>query len=89
MKHWKADAQLAGTRSPKARAPHPRALNEFERWAKVDAFELPKAPKRRAERSGALAGLILVATACAGLCFMLYQVSGPRDTFAQAEGPID
>ena len=95
MKHWKAHPEAAATRPPKVRGPGVRARvsglgGELERWARVDAFEPSKSAARHADRSGALVGLIIVAAACAGLCFTLYQVSGgARDTFAEAEGPID
>ena len=88
MKHWKAQDEIASPALQKARGQRLRALNELERWARVDSFEAAKPPKRCAEMSGAVAGLLLVATACAGLCFMLYQVTGPRDTFVEGEGPV-
>jgi hypothetical protein len=94
VKHWKAQAELAAPRPLKARGPRLRARDsvlggELERWARVDSFEATKPPRRQAEWSGALAGLMLVAAACAGLCFMLYQVTGPTDSFAAGEGPVD
>ena len=94
MKHWKAETELAKLPPQKARGQRLRARDfglgrELERWAKVDSFELPKFPKRQAERSGALVGLLLVAAACTGLCAMLYQVTGPTDTFAEGDGPGD
>jgi len=89
VKHWKAELQLAEPALRKARGPRLRAPSAFERWARVDSLELPKSPRRQGDFSGAVAGLVLVATACVGLCFVLYQVTGPRDTFAETEGPID
>jgi hypothetical protein len=94
VKHWKAELQLAEPAPRKARRPRLRALDlgsawELERWARVDSMEAPKPPRRQGDFSGAVAGLVLVATACVGLCFVLYQVTGPRDTFAETEGPID
>jgi hypothetical protein len=88
VKHWKADAGLAQPPpKKKARGPRLGAPAVLDRWARVDSFEQPKAQRRGAEWSGAIAGLVLVATACVGLCFVLYQVTGPRDTFAEGEGP--
>jgi hypothetical protein len=92
VKHWNAQDEAAGPAAQATRKPRraiPRAGAEVDRWTRVDSFEAPKPQRRQADRSGALAGLVLVATACAGLCFMLYQVTGPRDTFASGEGPVD
>jgi hypothetical protein len=86
VKHWKAETEPVEPPPQAARRPQLRAL---ERWARVDSFEAPKAPSRQSELSGAVVGLVLVATACAGLCLMLYQVTGPRDTFVEGDGPID
>jgi hypothetical protein len=87
VKHRKAQAELAEAPPQAARRPELRAPGTLERWARVDSFEAPRAASRQSELSGAVVGLVLVATACAGLCLMLYQVTGPRDTFV--EGPID
>lgn len=89
MKHWNAQTEPAELPPRTARRPRLRAAAGLERWARVDSFEAPRSPRRQSELSGAVVGLVLVATACAGLCLMLYQVTGPRDTFVEAEGPID
>jgi ferric-dicitrate binding protein FerR (iron transport regulator) len=89
VKHWKAELQLAEPAPRKARRPRLRAPSAFERWARVDSLEPPKSPRRQGDFSGAVAGLVLVATACVGLCFVLYQVTGPRDTFAEADKAVD
>jgi hypothetical protein len=89
VKHWKAEGQVAELPPREARRTRLRAPAGIDRWARVDSFELPKFPQRQADLSGALVGLLLVATACAGLCFALYQVTGPTDTFAEGSGPRD
>lgn len=89
MKHWKTQAELAELRPEKARRRRLRAAGPTDRWARIDSFEQARPPRLQTDWSGALVGLALVAAACTGLCLMLYQVSGPRDTFADGEGPID
>lgn len=86
MKPWKPDAEFTELTPPKRRGK--RSLDESGHWARVDSFALPKPAKRPAEISAALVGLAIVAAGCGALCFALYQVTGPRDTFVSGDGPV-
>ena len=86
MKHWQPDAEV-DLRPPKGRGK--RGRRELAHWATVDRYEAAPLPKRKGELTGAVAGLALVAAACIGICALLYQLSGPRDTFAEIETLAD
>jgi hypothetical protein len=89
VKHWKPEGEATAVAPPKRRGKRLTAPRELAHWATVDRYAPPAPEKRRAELPAAIVGLALVAAACVGVCVMLYQVSGPRDTFAEAEQAVE
>ena len=90
MKHWQPDAEATALAPPNKRGKRGKrhAPHEVAHWETVDRYTPPAPAKRSAELPAALAGLTLVAAACIGLCLTLYQLSGPRDTFAE-DRPVE
>ena len=82
MKHWTPEGEATQLRPPKRHGKRVRGTNVLTSWTLVDTYAPAPPPKRKAELQGAVAGLALVAVACIGVCFGLYQLLGPSDTFA-------
>lgn len=77
-KHWRPDDTVVPIAAARARRD----------WWRASSY--PAGGTRRASKwpPGAVAGVVLVAAACAGISVGLYQVAGPRDAFAP-DAPIE
>lgn len=82
-KHWKPGQQLDCVDSRRADRWESRAAEGVTPWSLEDSFAAPPAPRRKTEMSGAVVGLALLTVACVGICAGLYQLMGPRSSFAE------
>ena len=78
-RHWKPDEQAVRLRP--ARGASSRSPAEPHAWSQPQDYAPPA--KRQALPPGALAGLIFVAAACAGVVIVIDQAFGRRDVFAE------
>lgn len=74
-KHWRPDEDAALLRSAKDAGGGPRD------WARLQSY-LHEQVKPQPLPQGAKAGLVLVAIACMGVAFGIYQAFGPREVIA-------
>jgi len=83
VKHWKPEGDVAALAPLKRRGKRARSPDKLTSWSLVDSYApAPAHSRRKGELPGAVVGLALVAVGCAGICLLLYQLLGPRDTFA-------
>lgn len=80
-RHWKPDGEATPLHK------RSRSLDELDEWTQPQSFVPPA--KRQALPPGALAGLIMVAAACAGVVFVLDQAFGRSDVFAEETPPAE
>ena len=70
-KHWRPDDTAVPLRPSRSR----------REWARVQAYWQEEA-RAKPLPAGATAGLVLVAAACLGVAFGIYQAFGPRQVIA-------